>query len=92
MHRRSGFPTKNVLQTQRPLSSSQDAPTPQTTFSHRCRHRPDTQVKGSSQDRPGPQVSVLQDPPGNGFPTKPSGQTQVGPLFDIIHCAPEAQA
>lgn len=29
-------------------------------------------------------------PPGNGLPTIPSGQTHVGPVFDIMHWAPEA--
>lgn len=80
-----------MLQTQRPLFSSQDAPIPQTTDSQRCLHRPDIHVNGSSQGTPGPQTSLLQAPPGKGFPTIPSGQTQVGPVFDIIHCAPGAQ-
>lgn len=85
MHSKSGFPTKNALQTHLPLSSLQEAPTPQITPSQRCLQRPATHIKGFSQGMPGPQVSLLQAPPGNGFPTIPSGQTQVGPVFDIIH-------
>lgn len=88
MHSKSGFPTKKALQMHFPVLSSQDAPTPHTIPSHRCRHRPATQVNGSSQGIPGPHTSLLQAPPGNGFPTIPSGQTHVGPVLDIIHLAP----
>lgn len=85
MHNRSGFPTKNALHTHLPEFSSQDAPTPHTTPSQRCRQRPATHVNGSSQDRPAPHTSLPHAPPGNGLPTIPSGQMHVGPIFDIIH-------
>lgn len=85
IHNKSGFPTKNALQTHRPVSSLHAAPTPQTTPSQRCRQRPATHVSGSSHGIPGPQTSLRHAPPGNGLPTIPSGQTHVGPVFDIIH-------
>lgn len=85
MQSKSGFPMKKALHTHLPLFSSHEAPTPHTTPSQRCLQRPATHINGSSHGIPGPQVSLLQAPPGNGFPTIPSGQTQVGPVFDIMH-------
>lgn len=85
MQSKSGLPTKNALQTHLPLCWSHEAPTPQTTPSQRCLHRPATHINGCSQGTPGPHVSLLHAPPGNGFPTIPSGQTHVGPVFDIMH-------
>lgn len=85
IHNKSGFPTKKLLQTHLPVLSSQEAPIPQTIVSHFCRHLPDTQLNLPSHGTPGPQISLLQAPPGKGLPTIPSGQTQVGPVFEMIH-------
>lgn len=84
----SGLPTKYGSQMHFPLAASQVAPMPQITPSHLCLQRPLMQTCGSAHGLLVEHWSVVQAPPGNGFPISPGGHLQVGPVLDTMHIAP----